>query len=233
MSIEFDQKTINRYLDLMEKDPFHRYWSWDFCFKAFSETRENVKERLPLTLSSYLASWGMYRGSGGLLQINHRIHEKAVEIIYSTKYDLLRCSKNQEVNRSLIPLILELKDSIGAYYNSLDFLRGGLIKKLSDTDTLLSKIILGTTGCVPAYDRFFIAGMKISNIKKSRFNGDCLSELFDFIDVNKTLIKKSQEIVKEKTNSDYPAMKLIDMYFWQIGYDSETNKNRLKNISST
>jgi hypothetical protein len=228
MSIEFDEKIIPKYLDLMENDPFHRYWSWDLCFKEFSEIKENEKH--PLSLAFYLASWGMYRGSGGLLQKNHRVHEKAVKIIYSSKYNLLRCTKNKEVSRSLIPLILDLKDSIGSYYNSLDFIRGGLTKRLSDTDTLLSKILLGTTGCVPAYDRFFIAGMRISKMKKCWFDGNSLEEIFDFIAENEISIRQSQEIVKEKTNSDYPVMKIIDMYFWQIGYDFETENKKRSNI---
>ncbi|WP_143774491.1 hypothetical protein [Niastella vici] len=126
MSFKFDPNVIHRYLNLMVDDPFHRYWSWDFCFNSFSESRETNKDSLALSLASYLASWGMYRGSGGLLQKNHRIHEQAVEIINSEKYDLVRCHKNLEIDRSLIPLILDLKASIGAYYNSLDFIRGGL-----------------------------------------------------------------------------------------------------------
>lgn len=224
MNTAFDQKIILRYLSLMMNDPHHRYWSWDHCFKAFSAEKDN--QNLSLSLAFYLASWGMYRGSGGLLQKNHLVHEKSVEIISSGEYRPIRCSTNQEVSISLIPLILDLKAVISSYYSSLKFTRGGLNHDFSDTDTLLSKILLGTTGCVPAYDRYFILGMKKSKLKCCTFTKNGLVELFDFVKSNQKSIKQTQDFVIEKTNHYYPIMKIIDMYFWQIGYDFEMENKK-------
>lgn len=229
MNVLFDLGIVNKYLDLMVKDPFHRYWSWDFCFNSFVEKKN--KEELALSLAFYLASWGMYRGSGGLLQKNHRIHEKTVELLLSTRYDTLRCNKSNELNSSFIPLILDIKKQIGSYYNTLYFTRGGINKKVSDTDTLLSKVLLGTTGCVPAYDRYFTTGIKKSSFKKCRFDGDGMQELFTFIATNKTAITEAQKIAQKKTNNHYPVMKIIDMFFWQIGYDSKLEeKNKIQGV---
>lgn len=71
--------TIERYLDGILEDEFHRYKSWDNCYIAFQEKKKT--EIHTLQLAFFLASWGMYRGSGGLLQKNHLIHEGAVDII--------------------------------------------------------------------------------------------------------------------------------------------------------
>ena len=186
--LHFDQQVIDRYLDAMANDEYHRYWSWDYCFNVFFGNDEEAD--LSLSLAAYLASWGMYRGSGGLLQKNHRVHKAVVKIIRSDEYNSLRCSEDQEVNSSLVPLILSLKRNVGAYYSSLIFTRGGSTRYLSDTDTLLSKILLGTVGCVPAYDRFFVAGLRKYNMKHCKFTADSLLEIFDFIKVNEAGIKQ-------------------------------------------
>lgn len=72
--------TIEKYLSSISADEFHRYKSWDNCFKAFSPSTKSEVQALELAF--YLASWGMYRGSSGLLQKNHLIHKGAVDILF-------------------------------------------------------------------------------------------------------------------------------------------------------
>ncbi|MEZ4908223.1 MAG: hypothetical protein R2771_11435 [Saprospiraceae bacterium] len=120
-------------------------------------------ELLTLHLAFYLASWGMYRGSSGLLQKNHTIHRETVNIIL--KYKHLQCSKNKEVGindlEDIINLIKELQD----HYRSITFIKDNVKKHINPTDTLISKTILGTLGCLPAMDRYFIDGVKDKNEK--------------------------------------------------------------------
>ena len=67
----------------------HRYASFDFCYSYFyqvhvlNESKNEDKEKSCMVLWSYLASWGMLRGSSKLLQkspayllplINHSWH---------------------------------------------------------------------------------------------------------------------------------------------------------------
>lgn len=94
-------------------------------------------------------------------------------------------------------------------------------KSISPTDTLLSKILLGTLGCVPAFDRYFIDGLKEIKIQNKVFDDASLDELFDFVEENRTEIKDAQKLILTKINKFYPIMKILDMYFWQIGYDKE------------
>lgn len=112
------------------------------------------------------------------------------------------------------------------YYSALQFLRQSEKLKISATDTLLSKILLGTIGCVPAFDRYFILGLKEEGIKFSRFDENSLKQLFAFAVHSKDEIQEFQNKVYKKLRLYYPVMKILDMYFWQIGYDKEIEKRR-------
>jgi hypothetical protein len=57
-----------------------------------------------------------------------------------------------------------------------------------------------------------------------KFSTDSLLEIFNFIETNEEKIKQSQTIAKQKTQSHYPVMKIVDMFFWQTGYDLEAKR---------
>lgn len=222
--MSFDTNIIEKSINEIISDKFHRYKSWTNCFQAFSVHQPN--ENHALHLAFYLASWGMYRGSSGLLQKNHLVHSEAVEILFKPKYQNLRCTQNYDLERDKIENILTLKKELIEFYSQINFKRGQEEERpISATDTLISKIILGTLGCVPAYDRYFIDGLKETGFKHVQFNAASLNELFDYINENRIEIAKCQKDILVKTQEYYPIMKIIDMYFWQIGYDKE-----LKNI---
>ena len=184
--------------------------SWDICFEAFSTPKKN--EYHSLHLGFYLASWGMYRGSSQLGKKNYLIHEAAVDIVFKGKYKPLKCSPSNEVDKSHIDLIIELKDELANHYAE---------HQISPTDTLISKIILGTLGCVLAYDRYVVAGL----MPRTRtFNKNSLVAIFDFISNNKKTIQYVQNEIKEKTGKYYTFMKIVDMYFWKKGFDEEERK---------
>lgn len=218
---------IEKYLSGITADEFHRYKSWDNCFQAFgSSTKSEIQI---LELAFYLASWGMYRGSGGLLQKNHLIHKGAVDIIFSNTSQKLKCNQTTEIKREKIKDIIVVKDELAKHYSNIYFTKGAdEPKPISPTDTLLSKIILGTLGCVPAYDRYFIDGLKEIKMKHTGFNEASLNELFNFIDDNKNEIDEAQKLIKIETQRHYPLMKILDMYFWQIGYDKEVKEKKQK-----
>jgi hypothetical protein len=220
---------IEKYLSAITADEFHRYKSWDNCFQAFSVSKQT--EIQVLELAFYLASWGMYRGSSGLLQKNHLIHQGAVGILFLKTSQELKCNQTTEIKRENIKDILDVKNELAKHYqqDKFKFIRGDEEEKpISPTDTLLSKIMLGTLGCVPAYDRYFIDGLKEMKMKHTDFNEDSLNELFNFIDKNKEEIDQVQKLITDKTQRHYPLMKILDMYFWQIGYDKSSGKKRSK-----
>ncbi len=219
---------IEKYLSGITSDEFHRYKSWDNCFQAFSASKQT--EIQILELAFYLASWGMYRGSGGLLQKNHLIHKGAVNIVFSKANQKLKCNEKSEVNRGNIEQIIYVKNELVKHYSSIYFTKGAdKPKSISPTDTLLSKVLLGTLGCVPAYDRYFIDGLKEMKMEHTGFNEASLNALFNFIDKNKKEIDQAQKLITTKTQRHYTVMKILDMYFWQIGYDKEVKKKKNKN----
>lgn len=219
--------TIDKYLDGIIADEFHRYKSWDNCYQAFHV--DKMSEIHTLELAFYLASWGMYRGSSGLLQKNHLIHKGAVEILFHKESLKLKCDKDNEVSKKNINEILVLKSRLAEHYRNIYFKKGNdNLKPISPTDTLLSKIILGTLSCIPAYDRYFIDGMKEMKMKYTTLDINSLNDLFWFIDNNKNEIDNAQKLIRTKTGKHYPIMKIVDMYFWQIGYDKELEEKSKK-----
>lgn len=219
MASTFDSNIVDKYIDELRADDRHRYLSWDNCFNAFASNIPN--ETKVLHLAFYLASWGMYRGSSGLLQKNHTIHNQTVEILTSAKYSTLQCHQGNEVNSSSIPLILDLKKELADHYGKLTFKRGENTATINATDTLTSKIILGTLGCVPAYDRYFLLGIKEKQLQNRYFDKASLTELFNYIGENGKEILQAQAEIKQATQKHYPVMKILDMHFWQIGYNKD------------
>ncbi len=211
MRHKLDTSVVLAYLETSSA-PDHRYKSWDNCYQAFSGN--SPEEIHALHLGFYLASWGMYRGSSGLLHKNHLVHKGAVEIIFKEKYQKLKCGMEQEISHEMINDILDLKRDLGEHYVK-QFTK---FKPISPTDTLISKVLLGTLGCVPAYDRFLIDGLKAKGMQHFKFQEDSLKELFWFIMENEVEISQCQKQIIETTGLYYPLMKIVDMFFWQVGY---------------
>ena len=82
---------------------------------------------------------------------------------------------------------------------------------------------MGTMGCVPAYDRYFISGIRKYNVANGIFNLKSILQLIDFYNN----YYKEFETVRSKMNVEeieYPQMKILDMCFWQVGFDIDNNK---------
>lgn len=206
--------TIKKYIGIACESPYSRYKSWDNCRLAFSTTQHHAYHKLELAF--FLASWGMYRGSSGLLQRNHLVHQGAVDLLYATPS--LKCTETREVTEADIDEIMDLKKRLCEYYQSIPDTDG---RKISPTDTLISKIMLGTHSCIPAYDQFFINGLQTQNEykKHASFNRESLVKLFAFAKRYEGEIANCQHYVKQKINAHYPVMKIVDMFFWQTGCD--------------
>ncbi|WP_417332580.1 hypothetical protein [Halarcobacter sp.] len=198
-------KVLKQYANECDKE-YHRFNSWRHCYEFFKKSFEKEKldiEYSALNLGFYLASWGMYRGSTFLLQNNHKIHEVLIRRIKEEK--LFRIENFNEI-KCLEKLIRE------SYSKALPNTKNN--KNISDT--LITKIILGIYGCIPAYDRYFILGLKETKREYYKYSEKSFDELEEFYILNKNEFDKFN---KEQT-LEYPKMKLLDMYFWKIGFDS-------------
>lgn len=208
-----NQNKLWEYYNEIEKDPNGRYKSWEYCHSYFVENRKNSNaDMLCLHLAFYLASWGMYRGSSFLLQKDYFVHKPIIEIIMDSKYDKLwNLSAEDLYKDSAIILIFDVKNKIVNAYKCQ-------VNCKIATDTLVTKILMGTFGCVPAYDRYFIDGIKSERIAVQKFGANSLKQIAKYYMDNKLEF----ESIRAKINEygvEYPPLKLLDMYFWQIGYD--------------
>ncbi len=206
----------------------HRYLSWEHCYIKFIEARTFRdlhpidKENLSLHLAFYLASWGMYRGSSFLLQRDYKIHTPVVEEILSSDYDVL--AGINWINQS------DVNDAYNCLRNLVNIIKKKYAKVREDitdkdadiSDVLITKVLMGTLGCVPAYDRYFTSAIKFLKIKPGTFNTKTMASMNKLIEFYKNHYFKLEEIrkglqISRRTNILYPQMKIIDMGFWQIG----------------
>ena len=222
--------STNFYRDL-KKDKNGRYRSWEHCYSNFYKARGNKNvdiDYLSLQLAFYLASWGMYRGSSFLLQKDYKIHIPVVREILKEKYNSLvgiECVAYK--NESNQKLLIELNNFISNYYDEIRREVKEIDLKNSLSYTLITKILMGTMGCVPAYDRYFIAGIKNQKVATGNYNIKSVLQLVDFYEKNAYKLEPIRNKMKVY-DLPYPQMKMLDIGFWQIGFDLDTNKGIAK-----
>ncbi|MCI7480015.1 MAG: hypothetical protein MSA88_06225 [[Pasteurella] aerogenes] len=211
-----------------QKDIHHRYYSFDFCYSHFRQSKESGKidiEKSCQVLWSYLASWGMLRGSSFLLQKNPAYLSDLVKWIYAQPVSTWQMDVQDYKGKSEV--ILDL------YEQAKNHLLKG---KKHQAVTLVTKVLLGVFAIIPAYDRFFkdtfndIAGDECGF---STPNPKSLEIIHRFYEQNK---KELDELSQDdtfrvvdfngnKTNYAYSKAKLIDMYGFQVGLNKSKNSN--------
>ena len=121
--------------------------------------------------------------------------------------------------------IINLAEWIKEWYMNNIIMVNGELKTVNVTDTLVTKILLGTLGCIPAYDRYFVDGMRKSGISYSKISMSNLRAITEYYKKYQTEFNRAQQIIFSKSNIHYPAMKLVDMYFWEIGFQVDKEKS--------
>ena len=140
---------------------------------------------LSLQLVFYLASWGMYRGSSFLLQKDYRIHIPVVKELLNPKYDPLAGIEYVEYRKPVMQnLLKDINTYFESYYNEVRLQVKEAEPKNKLSDTLITKVLMGTLGCVPAYDRYFIVGLKDQKVSTGLYNMRSLLRLADFYKEN-------------------------------------------------
>lgn len=201
-----------------------RYASFDYCYNYFYQ-QKNLKEDIEkscLVLGFYLASWGMLRGSSFLLQKSVKYLEPAINCISELDKKIweIDVDSYNEIN---INKIIDI-------YNVL---KNVVIKDGKNAEIILiSKIMLGVFGFVPAIDTYFQIWHKnhFNKVKfnYNRLNQDLLKSFKVFYDANKNEIDYESSKIKtisfetsKPTNISYSKAKIIDMY----GFESGKNFN--------
>lgn len=190
-----------------------RYASFDYCFNYFRRLRDagHLSEILEpeklqvscLHLGFYLASWGMFRGKSHLLQGSMRHYVSLLEVIVQED--------------ALFDVDVDGYDS-----DAISLLRRGFSSVRQAfphpaTDTLVTKVMLGVFGCVPAFDTYFKTGFRAAT-----FGPKSLRRIKSFYDANEELIERYRIPTLDFSNGRdtdlrYTAAKVIDMVFFVEG----------------
>lgn len=211
------KKFTERFISILNKDKNGRYKSYEHCRQCYLENKddETKYDLITLNLYAYLASWGMLRNSF-LMQKDYLFNLPIVKILCKDKYkQLIKFNPFSENCIEDIALIMALRDEIRNYYLSQKYIQEGTNSEIqisNVTDTLITKIILGTIGCVPAYDQYFVKALRKDGIN-GVFNEKSMIELVSFARANREVIEEECD----RLGDLYTPMKMIDMYYWEKG----------------
>lgn len=203
--------------------------SWEHCYRVFRDARTDPSpdyDYLSLHLAFYLASWGMYRGSSFLLQKDYKVLTPVVEEVLKPEYDCLfglECTdvRNSDVRAQL----MELSAYISRYFHPIREEVKGHAVESSVSPVLITKILMGTLGCVPAYDTFFEKGVRHLGLKEKDYNEDSLLELADIYEAHNDRLEEARRGMRVG-DLIYPQMKLLDMGLWQVGFEKDAGSAR-------
>jgi len=213
------ERNLKQYLSKNSKSigisPYERYASFDYCFSYFQSFKDQNKikqlnsidnvQTSCLQLGFYLASWGMYRGSSFLLQKSVKALEPVITEISNSEITIWEVDADNYSDKN-IELLLDFRSKLmNAFQPDIP------------SDILITKIMLGVFGNVPAFDKFFKSGFGVSSFgKKALVNIDKFyNENWEIIEHHrKKTLSFELEIL---TSVQYTRAKVIDMIFFIEG----------------
>lgn len=207
------EEEVREYYNEITSNPNHRFLSWEHCYEYFYVNKEKIDyDKAALMLFCYLSSWGMLRASF-LMDYDYKIHTDMIKTLVYEYKDLWNNEKPSWEQ------VFKADNYINEYYKETRK------TKIETSIVLRSKILLGIFGCLPAYDRFFKDGISCFNLINSgekilkTFGQNSYQILWNFYEKQQNI----QLFLKNDSKIKYPPMKLVDMFFWQIGYKNENN----------
>lgn len=211
------RKYLEAFTNAYHADPRGRYQSYDHCRRCFIDHLDNEEayDLIALNLYAYLASWGMLRNSF-LMQKDYLFHRPVIDVLAKPKYrQLLSFNPFIDSAERYVEDVLALKHEIVSCYKGKEYFKddtGEPVIVANVTDTLVTKIILGTLGCVPAYDQYLVKALRMKGIVGT-FGRASLYGIIEFAKKNRSEIEK----ICAELGELYTPMKIIDMYFWELG----------------
>jgi hypothetical protein len=213
------QINIEKYYS--KTDNQSRWASFDYCYNYFYKNKGQVLvnelEKSCLVLGFYLASWGMFRGNSNLSQNSVALYKPLISYISKLDNSYWEIDVDS-YNEKNIKKIIEVYDEIKK-----------LIIPENTHLTVVTKILLGVFGMVPAFDENFCRCFReIYKGKKGggfrSLNKNSLQLIKDFYESNRCEIDSyynnlftTDFISGQKTNIVYSRAKIIDMYGFELG----------------
>jgi hypothetical protein len=206
---------VTTYLSTAQDD-FHSQYQFDHTYRSvrawIANDNQVSESEAALWLSSLLAHWGMYRASSRLKDKNTLFFRALIQFAAKGPKAALG---------PIIGLPFERMRTVSP--DSLDDCFGRLSEWLekrdvAPTDTLITKIALGLTCNVPAYDRYFRQGLKVlaqtgQFVGVQAFGGRGLHDLVEW--------SAEYDWPKVRSHADrrryLPIARIIDMAVFQFG----------------
>lgn len=196
-------KYAERYLQELRDDPFDGRHAFASCYAAFDDCTDDG--RLALVLGHYLANFGMMRSSSMLAGRDVSIHIGVLKIIRDAAPELRGRFLVEEMIKPLRALCTEL----GAYYQG---------HGISPTDTLITKIVMGALGVLPALDRLVVTATRHDNLFTPLLSVGGLRSLAKYAEAN------APEIMQLADRHEIPPMRILDMFLVVRGAEIEQAK---------
>ena len=216
---------VNDICDVVSKfqkknGPTERYASFDYCYSYFRHTSSQAlmsdMEKSCLAIGFYLASWGMLRGSSFLLDKSVKYYEPLIQYI-----------AKQDKNVWNVDVDKYDKENIEKICGIYKDIKKIIIENGNSDLTLVTKILLGVFGFVPAYDDNFchsfrkIFGNKCGFRSLNANSLNCIKSFYEYnredIDSLSNKLFLIEFATGGKTKVNYTKAKIIDMYGFTKG----------------
>ncbi|WOV88114.1 hypothetical protein QWT69_03035 [Sporosarcina oncorhynchi] len=200
------KKMLGSYIEPAKENVHHRYRSWVHCYNYFKENHaelhtEAVQDVAALHLGFYLASLDMMGERSKLLQVDYRIHLNFIKkVVADPEYHFYYTEEGRKMVKP---------DGVADLLDLMEVTRECYEPHIKASDTLVTKILSGVFGCIPAYDRYLIRGLTLNDLSSS-LTVDSLNVLVEFF-------KEYEEEFTPFIQHSLPEMRFLDIYFWQCG----------------
>lgn len=197
-----------------------RLRSWEHCFGQFASAfksgkrDEETADYLSLHLGFYLASWGMMRNSD-LMGYDYKIHIPLVKAILDfsdlrgkNPADFCDEQNGAALLGRLEKLYERVKDHCAQFCHAKTYEASG---------TLMSKIILGTLGIVPAYDKHVSGVLNTYGIATGDFSMESFRKFARYFTTNHTETVGRMTAEMQEICPLYTRTKVIDGLLWYVG----------------
>ncbi|WP_051962735.1 hypothetical protein [Mesoaciditoga lauensis] len=213
------EKSMEKFLS--ERTPTKRYASFDYCYNYFYSfypnnisniaSKDNIQTSC-FQLGFYLASWGMFRGSSKLLQKSVKYFKPLIRWISNADEELWKIDVDS------------YEDNFQKIINAAHGIREALKENdnsFNPTETLVTKIMLGVFGNIPALDTYFSNSFGVRTV-----NEKGLKRIYKFYSQNKEVIDSFEIHTLDlatggKTNIKYKKAKIIDMVGFTQGLNGQ------------
>ncbi len=230
-----------KFMERWNEGENHRFRSYDYCKNLFDKYYQKVldgatltneeKDYFALNLFCYLASWGMLRGSGWLLGRSYKFFIPLCEVLFDRKYKNLRTTDPLRGNYNASEVVT-LHDALDEKIKNI--LQNDNLEDKKASRLMLCKIMMGTYGCVIAYDDYDIKGLAALGVHTNsaaplseKLLEDTYGIIIDHKEEFEKIMKNMETYIDPETKKpvNYTVFKVLDMILWIYGENIGTNKS--------